>query len=213
MTVYLLCYDLQQEVDDQISYWLQYLNVLLLQVEHTSQHPQSFKIFIVGLRADGCSDKQSSKASLFVNSWRSRVPNLIIHDKTFQLSAHTDYEKLESLANELGTQFNILFESHAKQVPVVYQRHIETVHYSNWKDESTSYYGDNAGYYLHSIGKVVYLANRYLNPEEIASNLAKFISPKSVRYRLLTRDHGTTQSMLTRKEIGAVLETDDSEQK
>lgn len=201
MTIYLLCYDLQQPPEDQlqqISYWLKYLNALL-PGKSTLQQSPSFRIFIVGLRADMCSDLQLSKDIIHVATWRTTFPSLSIHDKSFFCS-YKERSSLELLANELDEQLKILFKTHAQQVPRLY-KDLENFRF---------YFSDNWANYLQSIGRAVFIANQRYKPSDIASIFSKFVSPEAVRARLLLLDPATKVSVLAEDNIGMILAIESS---
>lgn len=219
MTVYLLCYDLQQTPDNQhqqIFYWLEYLNALL-----ETKHTNNFKIIIVGLRADLCNDIQESKRTSNIRYWLRRMPNLAIHGTTFQLSAHTDPTSIQLLSSKLHQQFMSLFGSFGNKIPRLYRNCFEDnlmdFTYEKFACSATDfrtiskYYGDSTLEYLQSIGRFIVAAKRVYNPSFIAGLFAKFVSPKAVCGKLLVRDYGTSASLLTEEEIGVVIEVDNSE--
>lgn len=199
MTFYLLCYELNQPPDEQrlqISLWLRYLNSNL-PPKITHSHSPSCKVFVIGLK----SDLKCSEPLLYESAWNRRFPNLIIHPATFEVGSHTNLTSLISLAESLDEQFDILFNSHALQVPKEYTE--------DYKEQSVFPF-DHVAHYQHSTGKIVVVNHQAYVPAEISAILTNFISPPSIRTKLLYRAYGSSISLLTEEEVAVILECGDT---
>lgn len=221
-----MCYDLAASEDEQIGqicYWLKYLN------SHLRMKIPSYDVILVGLRADKCEHLQASAELVSVESWKRKMPNLSIHHKTFQLSAHSDKASLVSMLEELEQLFGNLFKAVSLKVPSVYCSMLNSIRQSNKllggidsiqvDSKRVSYNLQLQGatlrglQYLHSIGEIILLPNvNYISdPARIASNMAMFVSPAKVRASLLIREPGSPV-LLSEQDIGVIVNvTRDSE--
>lgn len=218
MTIYLVCYDLRVNPKaqlQQILYWLEYLNAILVPDSKDS----SWEVIIVGLCSDKCKDKEASKNIVKVSTWKSQIPNIPISSKTFMVSSYIDKSSLLELLSELEQHFSNLFLTYTAEIPTIYRNileHVQTTKESH-KDRVQAFWKDIdvhlALRFLHSIGEIVYLPNGMIfpNPSIISSIFAQFVSPEHVQLELaskmIAQEEGVPRSLLSVDKISSLLKT------
>lgn len=132
MVIYVLCYNLQEDAETQLSqilYWLQFLNSAL---PHTDQASLSkWQIMIVGLRSD------AKHPSTFINkqfipAWQKRFKRLPLYKKEiFSVSSLKSVDSVQHLLEKVDEECTRIFNSHALRIPSSYRKLLAWIQNNN----------------------------------------------------------------------------------
>lgn len=124
MVVYLVCYDLGAQPDEQIhqlNYWLKYLNSTL-QLSSPASRDGNWTLFIVGLRHDlEYPSSQGQNLDL-----KKLYPRLPIFDKQFKISSLKS-NSTRDLFNTVRKECGRIFHSYSELVPKSHQKVLEAI--------------------------------------------------------------------------------------
>eukprot|EP00026_Physarum_polycephalum_P003518 Phypoly_transcript_03531.p1 GENE.Phypoly_transcript_03531~~Phypoly_transcript_03531.p1 ORF type:complete len:802 (+),score=106.01 Phypoly_transcript_03531:131-2407(+) len=219
MVVYVLCYDFsasEKTQNEQISYWLDFLQSTLptTQFSHPTS-PSNWQVIVVGTKIDQCKIKPQQHTLPIRESWKRLWTSLPLHTNQYIVSSHK-IKGIDDLWAQLNNTCNTILDQHAILVPQKYNSLITTIqsiplnksiipikqleNACSWDD---SHLFLLALKYFHAIGHVVLLHDLIcINPQVIPKIMAEFISPESVRNKLVTNHR---VEILDKGEIGAVL--------
>eukprot|EP00026_Physarum_polycephalum_P002549 Phypoly_transcript_02556.p1 GENE.Phypoly_transcript_02556~~Phypoly_transcript_02556.p1 ORF type:complete len:750 (+),score=131.28 Phypoly_transcript_02556:408-2657(+) len=123
MVVYILCYDYsapQQIQQEQISYWLDFLQSTLPTTPITSKSSPKWQVMVVGTKSDKCNAEARQSSSLPIStSWESLWPNVPLHSHQYVVSSH-QMSGIDDFLEKLEDICNIIFEKHSLLVPQIY---------------------------------------------------------------------------------------------
>jgi hypothetical protein len=206
MVVYLVCYSLEVDAEEQqfqIAFWLDFLNSALPLSSKSIR--SKWQVMIVGLRAD-VKHSSSFLKSKHIQSWQFKYTNLPLFTKElFSISATTPQESVAKLLQEVEIVCTTVFQCHAVNIPHTYRKLAtfvqalsKTEHFITIEEilqllrVSGLFKMDLTGLrrvlrYLHAIGHIVMLDSDIVctNPTIVPKVAAKFISPSKVRAKLI----------------------------
>jgi hypothetical protein len=219
MVVYILCYDYSTSPDiqnSQLSYWFDFLQSTLSISSFEAK--SKWQVVVVGTKSDKCTSKPKQFSLPIPPSWKVQWPNLSFFNNQFIVSSH-NLKGISLFLSELNQICHSIIEQNYLLVPRKYNKLLDSIK-SIPQDqcimptsqlEASFSWGDHNQFqlalkYFHAIGQVVLLHNSGLicvSPQVIPKITAEFISPESVRHKLL-RKHRVT--IMNKSQIGAVLE-------
>jgi hypothetical protein len=208
MVVYILCYDYSASHDiqyEQLSYWLDFLQSTLPTSSHEAK--SKWQVMVVGTKSDMCTSKQSGISSLSIPpAWKAKWPNILFLDDQFIVSSHK-MKGIHLVLRNLDQLCNSIIKQNYLLVPNEYNILADCINSIPQKQcimpisqlEDSFSWGDHDQFqlalkYFHAIGQIVLLHNSGLvcvSPQIITKITAEFISPESVRHKLLLK-HGVT---------------------
>lgn len=222
MVIYLVCYDLgipSSEQEDQIAYWLEFLNSTLL---HSASTTGKCSIIIVGLGADKPNSTLTagSTISILNTSWKWRWPQLPLYEHIFAVSSLQSTSSVQLLLKAINNKCNAIFQQHAIGIPSRYRTLMLAI--KSESDNRVDVFSVDdlfnkfpmgmdpvaflrALQYLHAIGRVVLLKDNLVctNPSQIPKIAAKFIAPAEVQMQFLHQQ--AEVQMLSQEHIGCLL--------
>ncbi len=212
--MYILCFDLAAAAQDQlgqIRYWLDYLSSILDELPREADY---WKVFLVGVQSDLATSKPSSDISILQSTWT----NIPLFKKIFITSAKNG-DSVQKLLSSVKTEcMEIITRSDAnRRVPKSYLTMLNFVQNHEKAIVNRCDIPDPSGIkepvlrHFHSLRDIILLDNELIcgRPSEIATIMAKFISPESVQANLLHVTDGV--EILTLDEIGKILKVKDKD--
>jgi hypothetical protein len=222
MVVYIVCFDLEQDHDDQvcqIEFWLEFLSSTL------PGFLPSSTVMISGLKSD-VKHASTSICRSHIQSWQNRFRNLFLFKSDlFTISSIKSKESVSHLLQCVEGECKRIFESHSTAIPKPYLELLQSIkQMSNISSSSSNHFTspselpscglDEFGKklalrYFHSTGHIVLLDDNTvcINPTSIPKIVAKFISPKEVTSQLLTTKEIT---FLTDNQIDCLFDIQDT---
>ena len=213
MVVYVVCYDLSadpQDQHEQLSYWLDFLQSTL--GPSAAESHSKWRVVIVGTKLD--KSNQSNSSINLIPSWKAQWPHLPLYEKHCVVSSHKR-DGIDMLLQELQHICESIFSQHSLRVPNYFkqlQRCFQSIsadqlliHASQflepWRGEKLLL----ALKFLHAVGQIIMLKDGSIcpSPQLIPKITAEFVSPKKVRDKLLSVYQ---VEILDKQQIGAVLE-------
>ena len=234
MVVYLVCYSLQvpaNEQQSQVKFWLQFLNSAL---PMTSQLASSkWKVMMVGLRSDEA-HPSSNFTKQDIGYWQQRFKRLPLHkDELFAVSSKSSPASVAHLLQAVESVCSAIFQAHCVRIPSSYRKMLEIIqslpkeqHFSSIEDIRELVAARSAATttpdtlhqsvflgamkYFHATGHVVLLDKDTIciDPTVVPKVAANFISPESVRKRLIKKGDVT---LLNEGDIQCILQIADQE--
>jgi hypothetical protein len=208
--VYLVCFDLskdEQDQIDQLTYWLDFIDSFIAADPTNSK----LKVILVGTRSD-LNKSQFLLHSNPIPKLQHTWPSLPLHHEIFITSKFNQDSfghllkvvKLECKAivstNKVPKTYLSLLK--ALQAQAKSQRH-PTIHIDDLQAVYPKQHLMPALKYLHAIGGIALLEDMICtDPSSISKLMSNFISPTSVQ---LSLSHMTKLQVLTSEEVGKVL--------
>lgn len=224
LIIYLVCFDLAEDVQSQISqikYWLDYLHSLLSHSEQDDNSKEKWRVVLVGTRSDISFDTKAVIKPAIVSKWLSTWSSLPLHNDIF-ITSQTNTLSIENLVRFLKVNCNEIMTKFSTQIPKTYLMLLEELKHEvqskrpfinindHFKDSGNTQEEQLAVLrglrYLHAVGDIVMLPDGLVctDPKYISLLMSNFISPESVQ---MTLPHITSNKVeiLTSEQVGKVL--------
>lgn len=231
MTIYLVCFNLSEPLDEQkqqVSQWLDFLNSSLPLPYHLSNAPNlmpSCRVILIGLQSDQQTEFQlTHNPQQSIAAWRSRWSRLPIMSSLFSVSSITSLPSVQRLLFFVEEECNQIFNKFAIQIPSSYRKVLSQFRNRpkdnflvHWHDLFQEVVGQGTANmdilafqtmlrHFAAIGRIIWLPTGFVFMEpQVASKIAaKFVSPLEVRLTLL-KQHDESVQILNKSEVGSLL--------
>jgi hypothetical protein len=138
MVIYIVCFNLQDEHNqqvEQIQFWLSFLNSSLPCSSTRPSSTQKWKIILAGLREDE-KHPSSRLTTNHIATWQSGFNRLnLFQDKLFSISSHTS-KNVRHLLQQIEKECQQIFDSCKILIPASYRKLLTSIQQQNFKSQS-----------------------------------------------------------------------------